>query len=311
MKKILLTFLVCLLLFTLGGCECEHEWEDATCQSPKECSICGETKGKALPHTWTDATCSAPKECTVCGTTEGDALPHTWTDATCQSPKQCTVCGTIEGGVLSHTWTDATCSAPKTCAACNATDGEKLAHTPTNEWVVQKTDYIYAETVKVQTCSICGEVVEREIIDLTKLHDNTYFLISPDDFTTRLGNTLASYTGNNYKTTSGTAGESYACGVTDSGDTICVLLFTKNDDIVTSAKRNDSGAYNKVMGQCNPDAIARVSCAMIQATDPTISLDNAKKYAEQLLKYDSVSVNGVKYVAVQYSDKYIIGFTIE
>ena len=284
MKRTLLTFVVCLISFTLVGCLCNHEWTDATCTNPQKCS--------------------------KCNITNGQPIGHNFSAATCQTPKQCIVCGTTEGEVLAHNWTAATCSTPKTCTVCNVTEGEKLAHTPTNEWVTQKTDYVYAETVKIQTCSVCGEVVEREIIDLTKLHDSTYFLISAEDFTTRLGNVLASYTGNEYKTSGGTSGDSYACGVVESGDAICVLLFTKNDDMVTKANRNNSSAYNKVMGQCDPDAIPRVSCALIQAADPTISLNDAKKYAEKMLKYDSVSVNGVKYVAMQYSGKYIIGFTI-
>ncbi len=35
-----------------------HTWEDATCTSPKKCTVCGETTGEALGHTTDDGTCS-------------------------------------------------------------------------------------------------------------------------------------------------------------------------------------------------------------------------------------------------------------
>ena len=39
---------------TLFG-ECDHNWNDATCTTPKTCSICGETEGEPLGHTYDDA----------------------------------------------------------------------------------------------------------------------------------------------------------------------------------------------------------------------------------------------------------------
>ena len=49
----------------------------------------------------------------------------------------------------------------------------------------------------------------------------------------------------------------------------------------------------------------------MQAADPTITLDQAKEYANEMINYDSVSVNGVKYIAMEYGDAYIMGFTLE
>ena len=51
-----------------------HTWVDATCETAKTCSVCGETEGDALGHSWADANYQAPKTCSVCGTTEGEAL---------------------------------------------------------------------------------------------------------------------------------------------------------------------------------------------------------------------------------------------
>lgn len=80
---------------------CEHEWTDATCTSPKTCSLCEKTEGEALGHDWLPATCSAPKTCVRCEKTEGVKLEHTpgewsnysnYTTAKNISNKYCTVC---------------------------------------------------------------------------------------------------------------------------------------------------------------------------------------------------------------------------
>ena len=135
MKKakgiVLCTAMLVLLIPSIASCddtECNHTWLDATCDSPKTCSVCNEIEGEPLGHTWVDATCTAPKTCSLCAVTEGDPLGHTWTDATCTAPKTCSVCNEIEGEPLGHTWSDATCTAPKTCSVCSVTEGEPLGH---------------------------------------------------------------------------------------------------------------------------------------------------------------------------------------
>ena len=59
---------------------CFHKWQPATCSTPETCSVCGRTRGDALPHTWEDATCTTPKTCSVCGKTEGSSLGHDYSD---------------------------------------------------------------------------------------------------------------------------------------------------------------------------------------------------------------------------------------
>jgi len=120
--------LVILLCLLLTGCECKHEWQAASCDTPKTCSRCQATEGEALGHTWADATCAAPKTCTGCGLTEGEALTHTWVDVTCAAPKHCSLCNKTEGEALPHTWEKATCTTAKTCTVCQATEGEALGH---------------------------------------------------------------------------------------------------------------------------------------------------------------------------------------
>lgn len=49
------------LMMILTGCQCKHEWKEATCTEPKICTKCGETEGEPLGHEWKEATCTEPK----------------------------------------------------------------------------------------------------------------------------------------------------------------------------------------------------------------------------------------------------------
>jgi len=105
---------------------CNHEWIDASCETPATCLKCAATAGNAVGHRWKEASCSTAKTCSVCGKVDGEILGHAWNDATCTSPKICSLCGATEGEPLGHTWTEATYSAPKTCTVCSATEGSPL-----------------------------------------------------------------------------------------------------------------------------------------------------------------------------------------
>ena len=123
----LLSILCCLLL--LSGCQCEHEWTDATCLTAKTCTRCGETEGEPLGHSWTDATCTAPQTCAACGVTEGTVLEHSWADATCEAPKTCTACGGTEGQPMGHTygqWDFGTEDMTRTCTICAGTETTEI-----------------------------------------------------------------------------------------------------------------------------------------------------------------------------------------
>ncbi len=63
------------------GNACEHEWLDATCTTPKTCSLCGATDGEALGHNYgawetkTEATCSTEGElASVCANCNGERV---------------------------------------------------------------------------------------------------------------------------------------------------------------------------------------------------------------------------------------------
>lgn len=74
MKKMMLLLVLVSVLLT--GCCLRHDWEEATCETPRTCSKCAETEGEALGHDWVDATCEEPETCSRCGTTQGQALGH-------------------------------------------------------------------------------------------------------------------------------------------------------------------------------------------------------------------------------------------
>ena len=148
MKRAFPLLLVLVLMLCLCGCStllCKHQFEEATCQAPKTCILCGKTEGETGDHSYTAATCTAPKTCTVCGKTDGNVATHTFADATCTAPKTCTVCQATEGKALGHTFADATCTAPKTCSICGATEGEALRHT-----------FADATCTAPKICFICG-----------------------------------------------------------------------------------------------------------------------------------------------------------
>lgn len=102
MKKYVALLTVMLLTVALlSGCCLSHEWQDATCETPKTCAKCQETEGEALGHKWVDATCETPKTCSVCSQTEGEALGHemSWVPVMDNYEKMtgsCAVCGNAQ-----------------------------------------------------------------------------------------------------------------------------------------------------------------------------------------------------------------------
>ena len=67
MKKIIYSIICLLIILSLSGCGCEHEWLDATCETPRTCALCGDIEGKANDHEWKEATFTEPAICNICG----------------------------------------------------------------------------------------------------------------------------------------------------------------------------------------------------------------------------------------------------
>lgn len=74
-------------------------------------------------HTFSNATCTTPKKCTVCGETSGNPLGHNWSNATCTTAKKCSICGETIGNALGHNYSNGA------CLNCNATDPNYAQYT--------------------------------------------------------------------------------------------------------------------------------------------------------------------------------------
>jgi len=162
MKHTIMVILVIALAFCLTACGCEHDWNEATCTTPKTCKLCEATEGEVKAHQWQDATCVAPKTCKDCGATEGDVAGHVWEEATCTTAKTCAACKETEGEALGHTWADATCTEAKTCTVCSEKEGEALGHTA-GSWTVEKEATCSELGSESSVCSVCNETVTKEI----------------------------------------------------------------------------------------------------------------------------------------------------
>lgn len=141
------------MLTALAGCGCQHQWEEATCTTPKTCTQCGETEGEALGHTWTDATCTEPSTCTRCGETTGTALGHDVAQWTEETPSTCSEPGTETGF----------------CTRCQqeVTQELPLAEHTLGDWTVKTPATEGSPGTRVQTCTICGATVNTEQFTLS------------------------------------------------------------------------------------------------------------------------------------------------
>ncbi len=60
---------------TIRETNCVHSWNEATCQEPKTCVLCGETDGEPLGHDLTAANYQQPETCARCGKSFGNVIP--------------------------------------------------------------------------------------------------------------------------------------------------------------------------------------------------------------------------------------------
>lgn len=112
MKQFVLMFaalLVTTCLCACGGepaveapdfvCAGGHSWENATCEAPQTCSVCGITVGESR-HSWQGAACDTPAACALCGITAGEAEEHAYTDWVVNQQdalfRYCALCGRAE-----------------------------------------------------------------------------------------------------------------------------------------------------------------------------------------------------------------------
>ena len=121
MKKLTLILLSIVMIVALAACgdkKCDHAYDNAC---DVTCNECGEER--TITHDWNDATCLTPKTCKVCGATDGAALGHTPNadDGDCTTEVKCTVCGDVTTPAGQHTPNDddGSCLTAITCQNCS------------------------------------------------------------------------------------------------------------------------------------------------------------------------------------------------
>lgn len=140
-----------------------HDWQPATCTTPKTCSVCKTTEGEANGHVFSEreynetqhwykcancdatdtkkdhtggtATCTKKAECSVCGQEYGDLKAHDFANGPYQYDgeqhwKKCANCDAIDTKEA-HSGGEATCTQKAVCEKCGQEYGEKLAHSYT------------------------------------------------------------------------------------------------------------------------------------------------------------------------------------
>ena len=158
MKKIVALLLTLCMCISFAGCgneaevvdECDHVWQDATCEKPEKCSECGETRGSAKGHSYLSI-----GYCSECGKSDpdynytppsntqsnnSDSHTHWYTskttrEATCAKEGVQTFtcsCGKSYTEAIAkktyHDWVYATCTSPKKCKVCGKTEGSASGH---------------------------------------------------------------------------------------------------------------------------------------------------------------------------------------
>ena len=130
--------------------------------SGKHCSTCGKVfvpqeTVTAPGHDWSNATCHSPKTCTVCGETEGEALGHAYDNA-CDT--DCNACGESRTPA-DHTFGDwAVTVAPtpeaegteeRVCSACGHTETRTVARTEPEITIPPETETEPSTEAETQT----------------------------------------------------------------------------------------------------------------------------------------------------------------
>lgn len=247
MKRILPICFACILMFT--GCGCKHEWIEATCTTPKTCSLCKQTEGTPVSHSWSDATCKAPKTCDTCGTTEGEQLPH------------------IPG-----------------------------------EWTTFRTEYVTAQSLMVQQCKDCGEILGENIIVLEQMHDGTHFLLSAEDYAVRLVAMMQTlqegygdYTAEIVEESDGKAQLNIYCTNGRIRETVGELSYGIGGDELDYDQKDAENSYIGVGGIISSDHLNVIMPALVQTTEPTMDIEEIFSLAGEWISNRSTTRNGIAY----------------
>ena len=200
MKKVFCLFLICVTCICLfSGCSHNHIWEDATCEHPRTCNMCGETQGDALAHHWIGE-CGQKEYCADCGKISNVAIEHDYTIADCTQNKHCKKCGRIDAPALGHDLIDVTILQEANCGNEGKQEGicslcgENITTVipATNEhtikkWTISKEATCTVTGLREGYCSICQQDISEKIDFADCIVDDSWVLdgtISSDGIAT-------------------------------------------------------------------------------------------------------------------------------
>ena len=172
-----------------------HKWTDATCTTPKTCSVCQATEGNALGHSYGDVsyawsedgkTCTATRSCGTCGdgeeTMTATVTPEVTIEPTCTAMGTTTYTASFnvewaktqttarqDVAALDHDWADTlTQGETKHWYDCSRCDATKDAADHGYTWETTKEATCYTDGSKTGTCE-CGATAT-ETIKATGAH---------------------------------------------------------------------------------------------------------------------------------------------
>ncbi len=319
-KRLLVTAFAVAMAFSLVGCECDHEWEDATCTDPETCELCGETFGKPLGHDWEEATCTEPKTCKTCGETEGEALGHDWEEATCTEPKTCKNCGETEGEALGHDWEEATCTEPKTCKNCGEKEGEP-SECKNFKTEYSDIDHMTATRDCTKVCKDCGKENGTTKETVSCFVEDYRFTFTIDEFCERLNNVMTtSYTGSNFTATTKVLEDYVVITVVDKYgfDVGVISFFDENVEMINRENRYErkllAGYITEPLDSYyySTSDLADLMTYTVMTIDPSITYTDAKLLLLETLAGKTPIENSVIYYAEEIDgrDNETIYFTI-
>lgn len=130
-----------------------HDWQPATCTTPKTCSVCKTTEGEANGHVFSEREYNETQhwyKCANCDATDTKEA-HSGGEATCTQKAVCEKCGQEYGEKLAHSYTVQEHNEIQhwyKCANCTATT-EPVAHTDFTAWKADRSGHWHE-------CSTCG-----------------------------------------------------------------------------------------------------------------------------------------------------------
>ena len=242
----------------------------------------------------------------------GCACEHNWEEATCTAPMVCIKCGKTQGTALGHDWKEATCTEAKSCLRCGTVEGNALGHTP-GEWTADEPNYVTGVIWTRQRCSVCGELLDSKISSAS-LRKDGHFLLTPNEFSERLGGLFPLLNGCTYKTRfvvteDGTMGST----IMDGNSQIGTILFCDDGSIMDGDQKDSRGAISSMICSFSSSDASEVApglLGIILACDESLEISDASDIAKGVLVNSidgsAYTHHGISYLLGSPEGKYLL-----